>query len=281
MSLRSINIQNVRTGVGLGLPLRSSDSGYFVKGVDGLDPVKAELVYSSFGLIDGVQFQSARRESRNIVVSLGFDPDYASTSVSDLRRAFYSVMNPKDEVVFTIVFADFSGALSTYRINGYIETIESPVFSKDPELTISIICPDPDFLSSMGTVRSYSTVTSSGTSSPAITYEGTAPTGYAVTMNINRAVTRFDVLHITADGLTNTLTTNYSFASGDKLEISTVPRAKGIWVTRAGVKSTILQSTTPESAWSRFTSGVNYFKIVASGTAIPYTLNYQPRISGI
>jgi hypothetical protein len=75
-------------GQTLVLPLEAYNDGYLLSEIEGLDPVKATLVSSSFANLDGEQQQSARREARNIVLHLDLLMGYG-IPISALRRNLY------------------------------------------------------------------------------------------------------------------------------------------------------------------------------------------------
>ena len=86
-------------GENLFLPLQDSSGGYVVQDIDGLDPVNAQIVSSKFARLEGEQYQSSYREKRNILISLGLEPDYgAALSVSQLRSRLYDFFMPKSPV---------------------------------------------------------------------------------------------------------------------------------------------------------------------------------------
>jgi hypothetical protein len=90
----------------ISLPLDDASSGYIVQSVEGLDPVKATLVSSSFAQQDGSKYQSSRRESRNIKLTLGLEPDWVNDTVRSLRSRLYSTFMPKNAVDMTFLMSD-------------------------------------------------------------------------------------------------------------------------------------------------------------------------------
>src|SRR6478752_4878357 len=121
----------VRTAQGIlyTFPLYDYSDGYTVKDIDGLDPVKAELVFSTFAGQDESTFQSARRGNRNIILKLGYEPDYALTSVQALRAKLYNGFMPKS--VVQLRFYEDTGL--TVNISGRVESFDSPRFTKEPD----------------------------------------------------------------------------------------------------------------------------------------------------
>src|SRR5678809_67180 len=81
-----LNQLEVRTAAGDLLTFVFDDvtDGYALEEIRGLDPVKATIVSSSWAGKDGKQYQSSRREERNIVISLGLEPDFVTTTVRSM-----------------------------------------------------------------------------------------------------------------------------------------------------------------------------------------------------
>lgn len=132
------------------LSLDPTLSPYVVKDVDGLGPVAANIATTNYVTKDGSIFQNARSGNRNIVIRLGLNPDYSTTQdpYGELRRDLYPVLYPKSEIKLVID----STHMETVEISGWVESFEPAIFSKDPDVLISIICPDPYFVSQVDTV---------------------------------------------------------------------------------------------------------------------------------
>lgn len=267
----------VRTsqGVLLTLDLNDISNGYVVEDIAGLDPVEATLVTSSFANLDGEQFQSAKRGKRNIVFKLGYEPDFSSEmTVSQLRSQLYGFFMPKSQV-FLRFFAD---GFPPVDIAGRVETFVSPLFVKDPTATISIINFNSDFVGDE-VILPGSTVSS--VVNTAIDYDGTIETGFLFTMNVNRSISAFSIYVTGADGSQAQLDFAGALASGDVLKISTVPGNKYATLTHLGSDSSILYGVSPYSSWLTLFPGVNQLRVVTTGAAIPYTIDYTNKYGGL
>lgn len=118
------------------------NSEYVIKRIDGLGPVKADVVSSENAVDAGNTFLSARDGQRNVVITMGFAPKKISgKTVESLRRDLKKVMMPKSRV--EMLFAD--DVLGQYNLVGTVESHEPDIFAKDPEVVISILCDDPYF----------------------------------------------------------------------------------------------------------------------------------------
>ena len=109
--------------------------------IDGLDPVKASVTTSPYGSVDGTSYTGSSVLNRNIVLTLKPNPDWDTWTYEKLRRLLYSYFMPK--LVVRLVF--YSDDMIPVEIFGVVEGVEVNMFSKEPTLQVSIICPDPYF----------------------------------------------------------------------------------------------------------------------------------------
>jgi len=259
----------------LTLGLESSDDGLIVESIDGLDPVKATLVSSSFAAFDGGLYQSSRRETRNIIITLGLDPDYVTTSVRDLRNQLYQFFMPKSEVDLRFFLEDDF----TVKIMGRVESFESVLFTAEPKVVISLICYDPDFVVLDAIEIEGETVSTS--TETLIVYDGTVETGVIITLLVDRTITAFTIYMRGSDNVTRTLDFAGALQADDVLVFNTIPGSKGISLTRSAVTTSFLHGMSPQSSWLELMPGNNYFRFFDEGAAIPYTLEYTPRYGGL
>ena len=275
MSIDKIEVRNV-AGSLLTLFLDDISDGYILEDVDGLDPVKATLVSSSFANLDGTQFQSAKRENRNLIFKIGLEPsDYAVQSVRGLRKGLYQYFMPKRLVDLRFYMTD--GLV--VKAMGRVEDFPAPLFTDQPRADISIICNDPDFLELTSSMVSGNTV--ADTSTFDITYDGTVETGILFTLNVNRTLGEFTIYCTGPDGIVQSLDFQASLVAGDVIKISTVSGNKYATLTRAATDSSVLYGVSPQASWIKLDQGVNHMRIYAVGAAIPYTIEYTNRHGGL
>lgn len=267
----------VRTASGmlLVLPLDDASDGVIIEDIKGLDPVKATLVSSSFAQLDGAQYQSSRREARNIVLTLGLEPDYVDVSVWDLRNNLYQFFMPKSPVSLRF----FLDEELTVDISAYVETFESELFSKEPTVKISVMCFEPDFVALESIVVEEDTVSDS--TEFLIDYDGTVETGIVFTLDLDRDLDEFTIYHRPADGSVRTLDFAAELLEDDILTISTIVGAKSVMLNRSSTLSSILYGQSPQSNWIELQRGENYIRVYAVGAAIPFTIEYTPRYGGL
>lgn len=262
----------------LQLPFMDISNGFAIENIDGLDPVKATLVASPFAQVDGGQFQASRRESRNLVLTLSFEPDYVTGSVDELRDTLYQFFMTEAKVNLRFVRDD----KPSVNIDGRVESFDAPRFSQTLKASISIMCFKPDFLELESTVFSESTT--STTDEEDLEYEGTVETGVIFTLNVNRTISEDDTLSIyfrDPGGNTKKLDFSYDLINGDVVKISTVTGNKYATVTRAGVTTNVLYAVSPSSVWLNLFRGINGIRAYLEGAAVPFTIEYVVKYGGL
>lgn len=265
------------------LPVLQDDlSGLTVRSVVGLDPVPANIVTSSFALLDGSNYQTSSLENRNIVLTIGIEPYHGGNTVKELRELLYTVFMPKNRVDF--VFYDHS--LSTdftreYGIFGYVESFEMNMFSMDPEAVISVICTDPAFYDLVPTIVDLTTT--QDVDMFELDYLGTASTGIKLTLPITQSgVDDFVLYRSLGFGDVDTFdVTGLNFAVDDVLELSTVTRKKSLDLTRGATKQSVLYVVDPISRWINLEPGINYIRLYTNVGEMDYTIEYTTRYGGL
>lgn len=273
-----LQVVEVRTRQGdlLSLPLEDDSSGLRVVEIEGLDPVKATLVSSSFANMDGEEYQSSRREPRNIKLKIELDPVGETDTVYGLRKQIYKFFMPKSEVSFRLYMID---GLEV-DIVGRVETCETALFTQEPTVEISVMCFKPDFYEL--TPELVPGTTTSGEVPITIDYAGSIETGIQLTLNVDRSLPEFSVYHVPPNDETKTMDfDNFPLVAGDVLTISTVRGAKGATLTRAGVTTSVLYGISPQSNWIELQPGTNTIRVYAEGADIPLTIQYQNKHGGL
>ncbi|QEQ93888.1 minor tail protein [Streptomyces phage Kardashian] len=268
-----------RQGNLLSLPLEDDSSGLRVAKIEGLDPVKANLVSSGFANSDGEIFQSSRRETRNIKLNIELDPNPESgDTVRDLRKRLYRFFMPESEIKLTFVLEEGLDV----DIVGRIESCETDHFSQEPAVDISIICFDPDFIDPTPMVV---TGMSTADVDPMIVdYEGTVEVGVVITLGpVVEAIPDFVLYHTLPNDEVRTLEfDNIALAVGDTLTISTVFGSKGATLVHDGASSSALYGISPQSNWIALEPGENQLKLyssVAGGS--PWSVEYFNKYGGL
>lgn len=272
--LDKVTITN-KQGDALTVPFLDGADGLFIQEVEGLDPVNAVLVSSSFAQVDGEQHQASRREARFLVFKMGVDVSQIYGSVTSLRRKLMNYLMPKAEVNLRL----FSDDHPTVDIVGVVESFDWPLFVQEPEVTLSIKCHKPDFMDLVPVTLSMAT--DPAPLNTLIEYSGSSETGFIFRLTVDRAISEFTMQHRTATNALSTLEFAEPLVAGDVLTISTVTGAKAITVNRSGSVSSLMYGMSPYSNWINLFPGRNYLSVVADGAPMNYTIEYVTRYGGL
>lgn len=271
--LAKVDIET-RGGQVLTLPIHAED-GIVVNSIEGLGPVKATLVSSSFAGQDGAQHHSSRREARTIKFDLGFEADYINDTVQDLRDRVYSFLMPMSEV--KLRFYQHDGFRQD--IVGVVETCEPPMFSEEPKVEATLMCFKPDFLDPVPKV--VKGFTGEDLTAADIQYDGTVDTGIEFKITPNRPVGSFTIYHVAGDGILRQLDYTLPLLASDELTITTVRGAKSAILKRAGTVESVVYGVSPQSKWIEFSNGMNEVRVYASGGPVPWQITRTDRYGGL
>lgn len=240
---------------------------YAVVSVQGLTPVTANINVSTAGINDGVKYNSARLDSRNIVITLHFIRD-----VENARIALYEYFKTKQ---FCTLF--FSNGVRDVFITGYVETFECDLFQLGETAQISIICPDPYFKNVNETVSSGATITNMFTfptefnsvifseletdTTTKVYNGGDIPAGMDITINFTGNV-RSPIIYNASTGEYYGI--DRAFVDGDIIRINTRHGEKSAILTRYGVKFNLINNMRARSSWLQLAQGNNTFTFAAA-----------------
>ena len=117
-------------------------SGFIITAITGLGPGKSNINTTEISTNDGSLYNSSRVPNRNIVISLRY---LGNDSIEDVRQMSYKYFPIKKKLRLLI---ETDNRLA--EIDGYVESNEPEIFSKEEGADISIICPYPFFYSADG-----------------------------------------------------------------------------------------------------------------------------------
>lgn len=111
------------------------NENYIVTNITGLNPPKAKINLSDIAGMNGALFNSAKAETRNLVLTV-----LPQTPVEKNRLTLYRFAQ-----VAQWCKIYYSNGSVDVQIEGYVETVEGSLFSKTQSLQVSIVCPQPYF----------------------------------------------------------------------------------------------------------------------------------------
>lgn len=263
-------------------------SGFLIKSVTGLGPVKANVNTTEVVTNDGSMFNSARLSQRNIVFQLAFVDTVYGETIEDIRQKSYKYFPAKKSVEIVIETDN-----RYVKIKGYVESNEPDIFSSQEGTQISIICPDPYFYSAGedgNNVTDFYTIdpmfefpfSNESLTDPllifgeiqiktegVITYYGDSEIGVviyihaigpATNINIYNTETR-EVMMINTTKLEKL--TGKGLVASDDIVINTTKGEKSITLIREGASYNILNCLDKNTDWFTLSKGDNSFAFTA------------------
>lgn len=230
-----------------------------IRGITGLDPVKAAINTSPFGSVDGVAFTGANvPTSRNIVLTLHPNPDWNTWSYEGLRRLIYSYFMPK--LLTRLLFR--SNDIPPVEIYGYVEDVSVTQFSQDVEIQVSIICPDPYFTAVSPTVVAGQS--SDGSNPLDIQYNGSVEAGInvEVTRLLDPAPTYIAIQ--VGEAVVSYFRVAATVSSSMYFLMNSIPGSKYARNVQlgTGVITNLLPNLQQGSQWPTMKPGVNDFSVI-------------------
>lgn len=238
----------------LTIDVTDQNSVYRLKDIDGLGPVKAEISSVDLAAEAGQAFLYARDSSRNITMTLEFNPDWKTDSdTTSLRRKLYEVFMPKTRVELALTDTEM-GVMS---IVTYVETHEPVIFSQKPSVQISMLAMEPYFRKPPEGTLTYQ-VPNSRISSFSVPFDGDVPVGFAMECTLTQARANVD-FRFAKLGTKGEAVVNTSWEAGDIYRLQTVSGQKGVLRYRDGKGTSILGRFSGTFTPLKLTKGLNYF----------------------
>lgn len=276
---------------------RPEASGFIVESIEGLGPGKATINTTEISTNDGSLFNSSRISSRNIVISLRF---LFKDTIEDVRQLSYKYFPLKKKVTL-LIRTDNRLA----EIEGYVESNEPNIFSKEERADISIICPYPFFYEYGSQITIFNGVEPmfefpfsneslsenmlimgeiQNKEDNPIWYDGDIETGVVITIHAVGDATNVEihdilkrqVMRIDTDKLA--ALTGYGIVAGDDIIINTNPGQKSVTLLREGDRINILNCMDRHTDWFKLSKGENIFAYTAETGATNLQFQIENRM---
>ena len=247
------------------------NKNYVISEIGGLTPPKSRINLSDIAGMDGALFNSAKAETRNIVLTV-----LPQNPVEKNRLALY-----KFAQVAQWCKIYYSNGSVDVQIEGYVETVEGSLFSKTQTIQISIICPQPYFESLREIYNDISSLISSFEFPFAIDSEGVEfsyieRNVLANVVNVGNVTTGL-LIYITARGdVVNPIIyddkggfigLNMTLRSGEQIVINTKSGERSVKLVSGTTETNIINKLMADPSWFSLYPGDNVFSYSAeSGT---------------
>lgn len=270
--INKVVLRNI-VGLDLEIPMGSQDliSPYTIRDIDGLGPVKVDISTEGLAQREGVAVQGIRTPERTLIFEIGLNALLGgSQSVQALRNNIYRWFNPGQEVRMTFMSTGFPEV----EIVGICEDVIPAIFSEDPKLVASVICPDPYFSETIPQV-------SPAQNAHRIFYQGTAPTGLEIDVTLGAGITLFHLGGTPGTNAPFIKIPRGSIAAGDQYKVITSKGARSASYMRSGARNEVTGSVTRDSTWLMLEPGpMAYFQMYPSLNAT-LQLTYYNKYKGM
>lgn len=266
----------------------TNNRNYDVLEVTGTNPPVAAINTVNVVGVDGSRFNSSRTEQRNIVITLNIQHPIEAN-----RLALYNFFRVKRWVKVY-----YKNSHRDVYIEGYVESLENNPWTDLQQPQISIICPQPYWLSTVETSVNFSSSTA------LFEFPFSIPAGgiefstrqYMTTAYVNAGEIE------TGGIITFTATTNqilnpkfynrttqkffgldFDMYQGDLITVNSLKGQKSVTLLREGVTTNILSDRTAGSSWLTFVPGENELSFGADegATNLRATLTLVQKFEGV
>lgn len=263
-----------------------ASSPFEVRNVDGIGPEKADITSAPLATRRGAFFQGRSTGIRNIVLTIGLNPNWADQTMASLRHQLYKYFMPEKWIKLNF----YSDDIENVGIEGIVESCDPNIFAEDPEMQISIICHQPDFVEDEATTVQGIVPNSLIDGMPeeyTIDYVGTAPTGFELQIwgSIDEpaytgriiVVNQAPVVHEVFD------LDPVDVAIDKYLKLSTVPTNRIVETVTVDddVHDDMLKSVVTGSKWLELYPGDNTFSVGAEESGLTWVMTYYNRYGGL
>lgn len=237
----------------------TQNASYQLVSIKGINPTVANISTTELATTDGAEFNVARAQKRNIVLTIQPLGD-----VEQKRQALYPYFSPKSKISLEVITSN-----RDVVVDGYVESFEVD-YNANPELfQISIICPSA-YLKAKTPVSVSGTTFPLAVNNPSEIRQGAV---FTVTFNGNASY-----LSITNNTNGESLSLTGSFVSGDVIRIDTIAGEKEIKNTRT--QQSVIAGLNLSSKWVQLEGGTNGISVSASNLSA-FNVAFTPLYMGV
>lgn len=240
----------------------TENPNYNVTQITGLTPAGCTINTAAVAGMDGETFNSARINKRNITITI--IPEYP---IEQNRNLLYRYFPEKKKIRLF-----YENDTRNVYIDGYVESMESDLFTKRQSYQISVLCPNPYFVDVQE-----SGVFSCAPVVPLLEFPysaekmemseivtdgyllnnlGTVSSGALFRVSITKPTER---LIIKTDA--GSMGIEECLQPFDNVYIRTTTKEKGIWLERGGTVTNLLSKRIAGMAWPQVEPGANRYRV--------------------
>lgn len=242
--------------------------GFHIRNIEGLGMPEINVNLTSAVDNRMAAYNGSRSQNRQIVITAAMYADYAGgKTIGDLRDSLYKLIgrvgDKTDYIYVDLHNAD--GGVIRYTW-GYISKIESPQFSKEALVQITIECIPLHILGvtdQTGPTDSYSLI---------VDNRGTAPTSVSMEIRVgSESKPSYFAVFMESKRMFS-LQRNGHFIEGDVIRLDTSPEKRSITLTRALVTTDLLRHVIGSSEWFEIPPGKTQLSVQSNTAPTPYNI---------
>jgi hypothetical protein len=244
----------------------ASQKPYIAKAVVGLDADEIIARFYGISQASSSKYYSLSLERRTVVIRISLNPDFETSSYSQLRDDLYKMISSSRTGKIDLRFKE--GPYVIAHVAGFITKFEAPHFTETPEVQLTVECDDP-MLRSMNVVY-IPIATTPGTVATLVDDISTAPHGFKFNVTFTTIAPDF----IIQDAATpewqfkvtpGTIGAATGFLVGDKLYFSSEYTDKYVYMIRGGATIHLVDKVVHGSIWPIIFPGSNPFNSSPAG----------------
>lgn len=244
---------------------------FVFKGAEGLGAVDRTVSISK-AYNQASILQSIQPQNRVVVIRIGLNPSWdTGQTASELREMLYAMLTGGyANAPVTLSVMDGEDVLCL--VDGHVEKLEPLMFTKDPEVQLTLSCLSPYFRAPEAT---FPVLSGLDKTVPEIMNTGTAPSGFDFQIEFTAALTYWQIENERED---LRMRVEHNFVIGDQLRLITIVGGKAVQLVHGGDVSSLLKGLTVESGWHQLYPGLNRFYTSSASfnwVDFSYTAQYQ------
>ncbi len=258
----------------------SNQNPYNVKSIIGLDADEITSKFYGASGLSNEKYYDLSLQTRDIVIQIGLNPDFRlGKSYSTLRDDLYKLISSSRTGSIQLRFND--GVTTVAAISGFITKFDSPQFTKNPEVQLTIKCSDP-MLKALGPID----VDVTGLA-PALTTitddKSTSPHGFQFNMLFTGSIVKFSIQDAVSPNWVFEVNLSGSpliqFVAGDILYFSSEYNNRYVYLGRGADIIHLVDRIILDSIWPILFPGDNVF--ICSGNVSWDSITYYPTYWGV
>lgn len=284
--LQQVDVFGVQPGSQRTLVMGDISDSVQIKDIQGLGPVKAAVSSSPYGNVPGEAITGASIGKRNLIFVMGLNPDWATQTMEELRNLLYAFFMP----TFPVTLQFTSTHLPLVQIAGIVEDYAPTIFTKDPEITVSVLCGQPDFVAVDDTVVNGVVVNNNAFAD--VVYGGSVDTGIHLFIDASATLgTYTGSIDIRAalgadppDDWDSLIIDPVTIDGAHSFELNAILGAKFVQKVAVGSRAfeaNLLAYVDDAPVWPKLRPGANQFAVKAATPGQDWELSYFARFGGL